>query len=464
MKTEKKNFLILPIALVVGILGSAIGFYFGNLVGLMSLFVLSYIGISMEVGLQVEKLAIALVAAIAIWSLIIIFKIPIYLTTSHGLEESQLEEVLSHHTFDVAQIAFFLMGAMGIVAIMDHKEFDSFSIIRRNITTKNKIRLLWIAGIVSFFLSAIIDNMTTMIIISAILAQMVPEKKLKWFFFGMMVIAANAGGAWSPLGDVTTTMLWIAMKIEPVSTIKRLFLPSLMAMAAPFLIASFLPILKGNIEGDLDEVQSSRPKKISGVMLVAGFLAILLVPLLKITIHLPPFLGMIGAFGMLVIFAEIITSRRFSFPEIGTENDHHSMLHHALMKIEVNNIFFFIGILLAVGGLESVAIIFNLGEIAQNNMSTMAFINVIGFLSAVFDNVPLVAAAIGMFASIANNDIAWHFLAYTAGTGGSMLVIGSAAGVIIMGKGVTFGWYLKNISGLALIGYFAGVLTFYLIN
>ena len=328
----------------------------------------------------------------------------------------------------------------------------------------------------AFILSAIIDNLTATIVLVSILQKIVKDRSVRIWYAGMIIIAANAGGAWSPIGDVTTTMLWIGNKVTTVNLIKYLFIPSLVCMIVPTFIASFLPAFKGDLVQEEEENNNSK-SKFSATMLYLGLAAIVSVPIFKTVTHLPPYVGMMLALGVVAIFAEIYSSSKFSISGFDTEESdqhaHHSPVHHSLSKIEMPSILFFLGILMAVAALESLGLLFGFANGLKDTMPMLGteldgtavsdiVVILLGIASAVIDNVPLVAASLGMF-SEAMDDQLWHFIAYSAGTGGSMLIIGSAAGVVAMGmEKIDFFWYLKKIAWLAFIGFIAGALTFFL--
>ncbi len=355
-------------------------------------------------------------------------------TAELRLEPSHLDEILLHHLGKTAEILVFLIGAMTIVEIIDY--FDGFSAIKGFVKTNSKVRLLWIFSILAFILSAIIDNLTATIVLITILRKIVKEREDRLWFAGLIVIAANAGGAWSPIGDVTTTMLWIGKKVTTMNLIKFLFIPSLICMAIPALIASRLPAFKGNIE-TIEEEDDETVDEYSKIMLYLGLSAIVFVPIFKTVTHLPPYVGMMLSLAVVAIFAEIYSNARFSLTTVDVNSDeaagHYSPVHKALSGIELPSILFFLGILMAVAGLESLGVLFNFANemnatvpmlgtepiIAGYNVSDLV-VMLMGVASAVIDNVPLVAASIGMFSDPVDSPL-WHFIAYAAGTGGSML-------------------------------------------
>jgi len=392
---------------------------------------------------------------------------------AHDGKMHLMEETLLHHLGKTAEILVFLLGAMTIVEIIDY--FDGFSTIKNFIKTKNKSKILWIFCCLAFVLSAIIDNLTATIVLISILQKIVKDRNVRIWYAGLIIISANAGGAFSPIGDVTTTMLWIGNKVSTGHLFGYLLLPSLVCMLVPAFVASFLPAFKGNLE--IDDATDNRPKsRFSGTMLYLGLGAIIFVPIFKVVTHLPPYVGMMLSLGVVAIFAEIYSSSKFSLTEvddnISDAHAHHSPVHHSLSKIELPSILFFLGILMAVAALESLGTLFLFAdslktsipmmgtEIAGSGVSDLVII-LLGIGSAVIDNVPLVAASLGMFSEPLDNEL-WHFIAYAAGTGGSMLIIGSAAGVVAMGmEKIDFFWYLKKIAWLALVGFLAGTLVFF---
>jgi len=450
-------------------------------------FVLGYLAITVEHSIKIDKLIPALVMMAISWALISlgIDSFPQWFDSSnHGLVEGfdvlghedkmhWMEETLLHHLGKTAEILVFLLGAMTIVEIIDY--FDGFSTIKGFIKTKSKKKILWIFGFLAFFLSAIIDNLTATIVLISILQKIVADRNVRIWYAGLIIIAANAGGAWSPIGDVTTTMLWIGKKVTTGHLFVYLFLPSLVCMLVPFLIASFMKPFQGNLEVSADDEPDGPKSKFSSTMLYLGLGGIVSVPVFKTVTHLPPYVGMMLALGIVAIFAEIYSNSKFSLSSHDSqehdEHAHHSPVHHSLSKIELPSILFFLGILMAVAALESLGILFGFAGTLQETMPMLGtelhgegvsdlVVLLLGVGSAVIDNVPLVAASLGMFSEPIDNEL-WHFIAYSAGTGGSMLIIGSAAGVVAMGmEKIDFFWYLKKIAWLALIGFLAGAIVF----
>jgi len=449
-------------------------------------FVVGYLAITLEHNLKIDKLIPALVMMAISWALIAlgIDNFPEWfdsakhtLLDNFGMLEHEekmhlMEETLLHHLGKTAEILVFLLGAMTIVEIIDY--FDGFSTIKGYIKTKSKKKILWIFGFLAFFLSAIIDNLTATIVLISILQKLIGDRNVRIWFAGLIIIAANAGGAWSPIGDVTTTMLWIGKKVTTGHLFGYLFIPSLLCMIVPTFIASFLPAFKGEIENE--EKEDDKPKnRFSATMLYLGLGGIISVPVFKTITHLPPYVGMMLALGVVAIFAEIYSSSKFTLSHMDSEDadyeGHHSPVHHSLSRIEMPSILFFLGILMAVAALESLGILFgfadglkqNIGLIGTEPVGTNVsdlVVLLLGVGSAVIDNVPLVAASLGMFSEPIDDQL-WHFIAYSAGTGGSMLIIGSAAGVVAMGmEKIDFFWYLKKIGWLALIGFLVGSVAF----
>lgn len=450
-------------------------------------FVIGYLAITLEHSLKIDKLIPALVMMAISWALIALGiddftqwfdssahgLVPGFSEMGHDDKMHMMEETLLHHLGKTCEILVFLLGAMTIVEIIDY--FDGFSTIKSFIKTKNKVRILWIFSILAFILSAIIDNLTATIVLISILQKIVKDRSIRLWYAGLIIIAANAGGAWSPIGDVTTTMLWIGDKVTTGKLVTYLVLPSLVCMIVPSLIASFLPAFKGNL--DMEDDNSQPKSKFSSTMLFLGLGAIISVPFFKVITHLPPYVGMMLALGVVAVFAEIYSSSKFSLSSVDSQESeshaHHSPVHHSLSKIEMPSILFFLGILMAVAALESLGLLFGFAstlkestpmigtELAGTQVSDLVVL-VLGVGSAVIDNVPLVAASLGMFSEPVDDQL-WHFIAYSAGTGGSMLIIGSAAGVVAMGmEKIDFFWYLKKISWLALVGFLAGALMFLL--
>lgn len=433
---------------------------------ILIVFFLGYLAITLEHNLKIDKLIPALAMMAILWAVISLAHMPVFDidTVTRSLHETHIEDILLHHLGKTAEILVFLLGAMTIVEIIDY--FDGFATIKGFIRTNLKVKLLWIFSILAFILSAIIDNLTATIVLITILQKVIQERNTRLWFAGLIIVAANAGGAWSPIGDVTTTMLWIGKKVSTPELIKYLLIPSVVCMVVPTLIASRYKAFKGNI--DNKEVAETNKSPFGSIMLYLGLGSILFVPFFKQITHLPPYVGMMLSLAVVAAFAEVYSSAKFSLSNIDKSADDHAMhspVHAALTKIELPSILFFLGILMAVGALESLGLLFNFaGELTQVIPNMDIVVSLFGAISAVIDNVPLVAASMGMF-SQGPDDPIWHAIAFAAGTGGSMLVFGSAAGVVAMGmEKINFFWYFKKISILAFVGFLSGYLTFMLMR
>ncbi|WP_296317894.1 sodium:proton antiporter NhaD [Winogradskyella sp. UBA3174] len=448
-------------------------------------FVIGYLAITLEHNIKIDKLIPALVMMAISWALISLGIDDFsqwFDSAKHSLmdnfgmlphEEKMhlMEKTLLHHLGKTAEILVFLLGAMTIVEIIDY--FDGFSTIKNAVNFNSRKKLLWMFSILAFVLSAIIDNLTATIVLISILQKIIKERDVRIWYAGLIIIAANAGGAWSPIGDVTTTMLWIGDKVSTGKLFTYLFIPSVICMVVPTFIASLLKPFKGTLE--LIEPDNKPKNKFSSTMLFLGLGAIIFVPIFKVITHLPPYVGMMLSLGVVAIFAEIYSNSKFAISSSNSEEHdahaNHSPVHRSLSKIELPSILFFLGILMAVAALESLGILYNFAGSLQDSMPMLGteyhgegvsdlVVLLLGVGSAVIDNVPLVAASLGMFSEPMDNEL-WHFIAYSAGTGGSMLIIGSAAGVVAMGmEKIDFFWYFKKISWLALVGFIAGAAAF----
>ena len=432
---------------------------------ILVVFVLGYLAIAFEHTLKLDKLIPALIMMAVMWGLISYFDLTVFEidTKNKELIPEKLKYVLNYFLGHTAEILVFLIGAMTIVETIDF--FNGFATIKRLIKTKSKVKILWIICSLSFVLSAIIDNLTATIVLITILQKLVTDKNLKLWYAGMIIVAANAGGAWSPIGDITTTMLWIGNKVSIGALIKFLIIPSLVCMILPTFIASKYKVFQGEIQPPKTN-DSENP--FGSKILIIGLSSIVFVPIFKIITDLPPYVGMMLSLAVVSIIAE-----SFNAKLAGPSDGHNSPIHHALTKIEMPSILFFLGILMAVGALEALGIVFGVGQWLVSTFENVDWVLfggldivvfVLGFLSAAIDNVPLVAASMGMFGEAIDNPL-WHGIAYAAGTGGSMVIIGSAAGVVAMGmEKIDFMWYLKKITFLAFVGYLAGFLVFILLR
>jgi Na+/H+ antiporter NhaD/arsenite permease-like protein len=440
-------------------------------------FILGYIAIVLEHPLKLDKTVPALIMGSLCWAFLAVgfhsgdltivdtheHLFSLFNVEHHGPVFEEMEEGfvnnLLHHLGKTAEILVFLIGAMTIVEIIDlHRGFE---ILKSWVRTRKRRNLLWIIGILAFILSAIIDNLTATIVLVTLLRKIFHEREDRIWYASLVVIAANAGGAWSPIGDVTTTMLWIGKRVSTAGLIEWLVFPSIVCFVIPFFIASFLKPFKGEIDipednDELDELLSSK------TMLFLGLGAIVFVPFFKTLTHLPPYLGMMLSLGVVWLVSEYIHPEE----DFDEERKHQYSAHKALSRIEMSSILFFLGILLAVGALETLAVdgvgtLRYVAEALEKSIPNQdVVIMLLGVGSAIIDNVPLVAASMGMYNQPIDAKL-WHFIAYAAGTGGSMLIIGSAAGVAAMGmERIDFIWYLKKISWLAAIGFIAGAIVF----
>jgi len=441
-------------------------------------FVVGYFAIALEHPIKINKTASALLTAVICWTIFTVSGATETLLNSdrylHFLQElgekaasltagelhlEYVEEQLGHHLVEIAQILFFLMGAMTIVELVD--AHHGFKFITDRIKTKNPIVLLWVVCFVTFFLSSVLDNLTTTIVMVSLIRKLIPDKEMRMFFAGMIVIAANAGGAWSPIGDVTTTMLWIGGQISAGAIMKGMFIPSIVCAVVPLVFLTFT--MKGSLgEFKEDANATASTIKTGNLMLALGVGALISVPIFKTVTHLPPYMGMLLGLGVLWVVSELIN------PNMDENEKKQYTATHALAKIDMPSVLFFLGILLAVGALQSMGTLANFaGYLNTTFGDNRIIITLIGLLSAIVDNVPLVAASMGMYSLEAYpmDDFIWLYLAYCAGTGGSILIIGSAAGVAAMGmEKIEFGWYLKRISLLAALGYFAGAGVYLLMS
>ncbi len=412
------------------------------------IFILGYLAIAFEHNIRINKAATALLTGVLCWTVYIV---------STGDKEI-VSEQLSHHLGNLSQILFFLLGAMTIVELID--AHDGFEIITQRVRTKTKGRLLWIIGFITFFLSAILDNLTATIVMISLIRKIVDDKNDRWMLAGLVVIAANAGGVWSPIGDVTTTMLWIGGQITASNIIIKLILPSLFCLLVPILFMRF--VFKGRIQRPKEKFVDAAPtpttRRERNIVFFTGLGILLMVPVFKTVTHLPPFMGMLIGLAVLWIVTEIIHGEK------DEEDRQNFTVAYALRKIDTPSILFFLGILLAISALESTQQLTHAARWMDNNLKDQSLIvTSIGLLSSVVDNVPLVAATQGMYdlQTYPTDHYIWEFLAYCTGTGGSILIIGSAAGVAAMGiEKINFIWYLKRIGWLALLGYIAGAVVY----
>ena len=418
---------------------------------LLVTFILGYLLITLEHAIHINKAAIALITAVLCWTILVL----------NPTSKDVSLESLGHHLSSIAEIVFFLLGAMTIVELID--AHDGFQNITEKIKTTNKTKFIWTISIITFFLSAVLDNLTSTIVMISIINKLVKEKQVKWQLLGLVIISSNAGGAWSPIGDVTTTMLWIGQQVTPLNIIKETFLASLTCMVVPTLIINYR--IKGKI--DLFEKSEMNLNALSSafdrnLVFFIGIVCLLLVPVFKTITHLPPYMGMLLSLGIMWVLTELLHSKK------DIEEKGNLSVNHAIRKIDTPSILFFFGILMSIAALEQVGLLKDAATYLDQTIGNIKFIAIlIGLLSSVLDNVPLVAALQSMYSLdiYPTDHYFWEFLAYTAGTGGSVLIIGSAAGVAVMGiEKIDFFWYLKNISWVALIGFITGALVFILEN
>jgi Na+/H+ antiporter NhaD/arsenite permease-like protein len=415
---------------------------------LVVVFIVAYVLIAIEHNININKAAIALVAGVLSWVLIMM-NTPVH---------EDVNDSLSHHLSEISGILFFLMGAMTIVELIDAHE--GFSIVTKRLTGVGSFRLIWVLGFITFILSALLDNLTSTILMISLLSKILPEGRLRLLYAGFVVVAANAGGAWSPIGDVTTTMLWIGGQLSTFNMIQNLLVPSLINLLIPLLILNFIIKRQRLYEGlDLSGFKvTKKASKDSQFILFLGLGILISVPVFKIVFHLPPYMGMLFGLGIMWCITEILNGRREA---VDKKN---YTVAYALRNIDTSSILFFLGILLSISALELSGVLEDMSkriDMAISNRNTVLLLT--GFLSAIIDNVPLVAAYQGMYSlsEFGIDHSFWQLLAYCSGTGGSMLIIGSAAGVVAMGlEKITFTWYLKNIGWMAVLGYVGGFLFY----
>ena len=445
---------------------------------ILVVFILGYACIALEHNIHIDKAASALVTGTVCWALFVLgwHEVPAHLAEEfhlfaadhigqgHGGLAQFFEHRLLHHMEEISSILFFLMGAMTIVELIDAHE--GFRVITDRIQTRNKVKMLWIVCVLTFFFSALLDNLTTSIVMVSLLRKLIDDRQTRWLFAGMVVIAANAGGAWSPIGDVTTTMLWIGGQLTTTTIVGNLILPSIVCLLVPLGLLSFR--LGGDIErpkAEVDENWDPTTPLERNLVFAAGVGGLLFVPVFKTVTHLPPFMGMMMSLGVLWMLTERLHRTK------NLQEKSHLTVIGVLRKIDSASVLFFLGILLAVASLQEAGHLLLAADWLRTSLNDVYLIDLaIGLLSAIVDNVPLVAASMGMYdivpleaatdawtAMFVQDGIFWQFLAYCAGTGGSALIIGSAAGVAVMGlERIDFVWYLKKISLLAILGYFAG--------
>ncbi|MBP5683421.1 MAG: sodium:proton antiporter NhaD [Bacteroidales bacterium] len=461
-------------------------------VSMIIVFIIGYAAIAREHNIKIDKAATALILGAFMWILLVFGSNTIVPADDYPNKKEWVEfqeknagkypedEMIGnflfksmsiHHLGEASETLFFLLGAMTIVAIVE--KHNGFKIITDKITTRNKRLLLWMLSGITFIMSALLDNLTTTIVMVTLLNKLVADKHLRWIYAGMIIIAANAGGAWSPIGDVTTIMLWINNYITTENVMKMLFFPSIISMVVPLAILGFT--LKGELEKPTEDpelLKSAPESRMKSFCLYWGIGSLVMVPILKATLHLPPYLGIIGMLGIFWLITDIVHHHK------GDHRD--NSVAKVLSGVDVPTILFFLGILSAVAALQTAGHLAGMAQWLDNtfNRNTYGIGMTIGILSSIVDNVPLVAGAMGMYdlttpemlanggpVDMVQDGTFWQLLAYCAGTGGSILIVGSAAGVAAMGlEKIEFGWYFKHISWLALLGYLAGALCFWLMH
>lgn len=451
------------------------------LVALVVVFIIGYFCIAMEHSIKIDKSATALLLGMLMWVLFILGadSIPYVVeqAAQHGYDVSHLKDYVNHveiigHLGDISSTLFFLIGAMTIVELID--THGGFTIITQRITTRDKLRLVWILSFITFFMSAVLDNLTTSIVMVMLLRKLVSDQREQWLYASMIIIAANAGGAWSPIGDITTIMLWVNNNVTTGALISYVLLPSLVALIVPLLFISYK--LRGKLPALATDGQENKVGLISAkersALFYIGVGGLIFVPIFKTITHLPPFIGMLFVLGIIWIYTELMYNKKSL-----TSGEPQNRLSRILQRIDIPTILFFLGILMAVAVLQASGILGSMADWLDKKVHNIYIINVLlGCISSIIDNVPLVAAAMGMYEIVPFDQVPdllaageiyrlsfvqdgsfWLLLSYCAGVGGSMLIIGSAAGVVVMGlERMSFGWYMKHISWLALLGYFAG--------
>ncbi|MFZ9589157.1 MAG: sodium:proton antiporter NhaD [Chitinophagaceae bacterium] len=417
---------------------------------LLAVFIIGYLAIAFEHQIKLNKAASALITGVLCWTIYIF----------SGADHNKVHHALLEHMGEISGILFFLLGAMTIVELID--AHDGFEPIASSIKTTNKFKLLSITTLLAFFLSAVLDNLTTTIVLISLVSKLVKDEKEKLFFASIIVIAANAGGAWSPIGDVTTTMLWIGGQVTTQAIIKAIFIPSVVSVIIPLLVMGLA--LKGKIAQfkEDNKVIARSTYKERNLVLIIGLASLLFVPVFKTWTGLPPFMGMLFSLGVMWLITEIIHNGK------DTIDKDNLSVNFAIRKIDTPSILFFLGILISVAALQSAGTLKEMADYLNQQIGNQKIIvMVLGGLSAIIDNVPLVAATQGMYSlsDFGTDHPFWLFLAYCSGTGGSMLIIGSAAGVAAMGlTKIEFFWYLKKVSFLALLGYLSGAAVFILMS
>ena len=425
---------------------------------IIALFVLGYLCIALESVLEINKAAIALLMCVGCWTLLMVGVQGFFPEVADGV--GYVSSRIQHHLGDAGETLFFLMGAMTIVEIVDSN--GGFNFVRDAIKTRSKRKLMWRVAVMTFFLSAILDNLTTSIVMIMVLRKLVRSREERLIYAGLIIIAANSGGAFSPIGDVTTIMLWIKGVITTQGVLTEIFIPSLVSMVIPALILSL------SLKGKFDKEQNLKVNEVSAftknqrkIIFALGVGGLIFVPVFKTLTHLPPFMGILLVLGVLWTATEVFHRMQ----QTSEDDTMAKRVTDLLSKIDLSTIMFFLGILMAVAVLQEIGVLTAMGEGLNEAFAGNYYLinGIIGVLSSIVDNVPLVAGCMGMYpvaaeGAMAIDGIFWQLLAYCAGVGGSMLIIGSAAGVVVMGlEKISFGWYLKKITWIAFVGYLAGI-------
>ncbi|WP_185864266.1 sodium:proton antiporter NhaD [Blattabacterium cuenoti] len=414
------------------------------------IFIIGYLFIALENYTSLNKVIPSILMAVLCWSLIMFFHLPVYELHQNLIIKKDPKSLLLFHLGKASEIVFFLIGAMSIISIIE--KFSGFDALKEIFYTNTKRKFLWKISISSFLLSAIIDNLTATMVLISLLRKTIYNYKERLYYIGIVIISANAGGVWSPIGDITTTMLWISNKVTAFRLLQIVFIPSILCMFISTLIISLTPSFNGVIQINKSNLSIKKNLKTGFFMLKMGLVLMLLVPLLKTIIGLPPYMGMMFSLGILLVIVRLYNNKQILYVD------------DIFKKLDISSILFFLGILLSVSSLESLGLLYNLSHWINENVYTWKITTFIfGLISSIIDNVPLIAATIAMFPHKIDHNI-WHFMAYVSGTGGSLLLVGSASGVTAMGmEKIDFFWYMKKISCVALIGYIFGFIYLLLI-
>lgn len=411
------------------------------------LFIIGYLVIIFGNAISINKIIPSILMATICWSLIIYFNIPVY-EIKHELIQINSKILLFNNLGKTSEVIFFLIGAMSIISMME--KLYAFEALKKIFYTNTKKKFLWKLNLISFLLSAVIDNLTATIVIISLLKKTVPKYKERLYYISSAVISANAGGVWSPIGDITTTMLWISQKVTTFSLFKKILIPSVICMFISTFFISHFSVFKGKIKIKKNDNISKENMRIGFSVLIIGLILILMVPIYKIILGIPPYMGIILSLGLFLLFISINYQKN--------NNKINNYIEEIFKKLDISSILFFFGILLSVSSLESIGVLYKFSYWINSNVSTWKITTFIfGFISSIIDNIPLIAGTISMFPFYKIDHNLWHFMAYTSGTGGSLFLIGSASGVAAMSiEKIDFLWYLKKISWIALIGYFFG--------